>query len=74
MQPDFIKFSSQANPKTLKAIREIADLEGKKLQFILDEALREYLERRKTKPKKNIVSTFEDSLKEFNSLYESLAK
>lgn len=74
MQQDFIKFSSQANPDTLKQIREIADSEGKKLQFILDEALRHYIEKRKEKPRINIVSAFENSLKDFDSLYENLAK
>jgi hypothetical protein len=33
-----IRFSSQANPKILNALRQIADIEGRKFHAVLDEA------------------------------------
>ena len=33
-----IRFSYQANPEILNALRQIADIEGRKLHAVLDEA------------------------------------
>ena len=40
------KFSSQATPEILSALRKIAESEGRPMQELLDEALREYIERK----------------------------
>ena len=37
------KFSSQASPEVLAALRKIAETEGRQFQAVLDEALREYI-------------------------------
>ena len=39
------KFSSQASPEVLAALRQIAQAQGRQFQAVLDEALREYIER-----------------------------
>jgi predicted transcriptional regulator len=59
------KFSSQAAPEVLAALRRIAESEGRQFQAVLDEALRDYIERKEA---------FAHSIGEFDSLYRELAK
>ncbi len=69
------KFSSQAAPEVLTALRKIAESEGRPIQEILDEALREYIERKeKGQPRRQTMDAFEQSLSEFDQLYRELAK
>lgn len=69
------KFSSQADPEVLALLRQIADSEGRQFQAVLDEALREYIERKqKGRPRRHVMEAFSDSLDEFDSLYRELAK
>ena len=44
------KFSSQAAPEVLAALHRIAESEGRQFQAILDEALRDYVERKEKGP------------------------
>ena len=46
MLPIREKFSSQAAPEVLNKLRQIAEAEGRQFQAVLDEALREYIERK----------------------------
>ena len=72
---DLEKFSSQANPEVIGAMREIASKEGRKLQHVLDEAMKDYIEKRNSaKPDKSVLKAFEESMEEYDSLYEELAK
>jgi len=69
------KFSSQAGPEVLEALQAIADQEGRQLQSVLGEAMREYLARKQSKlPRRNVLEAFEQSLRERDELYRSLAK
>lgn len=69
------KFSSQAAPDVLNALRTIAEIEGRQFQAVLDEALREYIERKeKGRPRAGVVEAFSQSLSEFDALYRELAK
>lgn len=69
------KFSSQAAPEVLNALRKIAESEGRSVQEILDEALREYIERKeKGQPRHQVMDVFAQSLSEFDQLYRELAK
>ncbi len=69
------KFSSQAAPEVLSALRKIAEYEGRPIQEILDEALREYIERKeKGQPHRQAMDAFAQSLNEFDQLYRELAK
>jgi len=69
------KFSSQAAPEVLTALRKIAESEGRPIQEILDEALREYIERKeKGLPRRQAMDAFAQSLNEFDQLYRELAK
>jgi hypothetical protein len=69
------KFSSQAAPDVLAALRKIAATEGRQFQSVLDEALRDYVERKKGgRPRRRVVDAFAASVKEFDQLYRELAK
>jgi hypothetical protein len=69
------KYSSQADPDILKAMQAIADQEGRQLQAVIGDAMREYLARRQQQgPRRNVLEAFQKSLKERDELYRKLAK
>ncbi len=69
------KFSSQAAPEVLAALRQIAERQGRQFQAVLDEALRDYIDRQqKEQPRRHVMDAFASSLDEFDSLYRELAK
>jgi predicted transcriptional regulator len=69
------KFSFQAAPEVLSALRQIAEAEGRQFQAVLDEALRDYIDRQqKEQPRRHVMTAFASSLEEFDSLYRELAK
>jgi len=73
--PALEKFTSQAAPEVLAALRQLADAQGRQFQSILDEALRDYLDRhQKERPRRHVMAAFSSSLEEFDSLYRDLAK
>ena len=69
------KFSSQANPEILNTLRQIAEVEGKKFHAVLDEAFRDFLYKKGvTTPNRQVMTSFVQSLHEFEDLYKELAK
>jgi hypothetical protein len=69
------KFSSQAAPDVLAALRQIAESQGRQFQAVLDDALRDYIDRQqKERPRRHVMASFASSLDEFESLYRELAK
>ena len=69
------KFSSQAEPEILQELQDLAAREGRQFQAILGEAMREYLTRRRQQAaRRSVLEAFQDSLKERDELYRSLAK
>ncbi len=69
------KFSSQAPPDVLAALRQLAESQGRQFQAVLDEAMRDYLDRHQAdKPRRHVMASFAASLEEFDSLYRELAK
>lgn len=69
------KFSAQADENLLHEIKEIAKKEGKQFQVIINEAFEDLIEKKKqTKPRKNVMAIFEQSLDELDELYKDLAK
>ena len=70
-----IKFSSQAAPDVLEALKKISEADGRKFQSVLDEALRDYIDRRQTAhPRKHVLAALSSSIAEFDQLYRDLAK
>jgi hypothetical protein len=69
------KFSSQANPEILNTLHQIADVEGKKFHAVLDEAFRDFLNKKGVStPDRKVMTSFAQSLHEFEDLYKELAK
>ena len=69
------KFATQADPQVLEEVRAIAAREGKQLQAVIDEALRDFIDKRKRgKPRPEILTAFGESLAEYDALYRELAK
>jgi predicted transcriptional regulator len=69
------KFSSQAAPEVLIALRNIAENQGRQFQAVLDDALRDYIDRQqKESPRRHVMAAFASSMDEFDHLYRELAK
>ncbi len=70
-----VKFSTQLSQDVLVTLKEMGTREGRQLQAILDEALREYIENRQNdKPKKYVLSALQSSIAEHDALYKALSK
>lgn len=70
-----VKFASQADPKVLEDFKELARKEGRQFQALLDEAMRDYLERKQSgRARKHVIAAYEESLVKFDKLYAELAK
>ena len=69
------KFSSQATPDLLAAMREIARKDGRHFQAVLEDAMRDYIEgRAQSKIRPETMSHFYDSLEKNRRLGELLAE
>lgn len=70
-----VKFATQADPLLLEQLRNMANSEGRQIQALLDEALRDYIKRKQeTTPRKAVLDAFNASMDEYDSLYRELAK
>ena len=70
-----VKFSSQASPEALAAIREIARGEGRQFQAVVQEAMEEYIvNRRRKSPRPEVMAHFRASVERNRRLYELLAE
>ena len=68
-------FSSEAAPEVLAELRRIAKSQGRQFEVVLDEALRDYIDRQQTsRPRGHVMAAFAASLDEFDPLYRELAK
>ncbi len=69
------KFSSQASPELLAAIRDIARKDGRHFQTVLEDALREYIANRsQERPRASVMAHFQASAEKNRRLGELLAK
>lgn len=69
------KFSSQARPELLDEVRRLASEEGRQFQAVLDEALCEWVERKRgVVPRREVIAHAKASIARHRSLYEDLAK
>ena len=69
------RFSSRADAKLLAEMRKIARDEGRQLHAILDEAMRDYVEKKHSgKLRPQVRKAFTESLRDFDALYKELAK
>ncbi len=69
------KFSAQADEKLLKDIKKLAKKEGKYLFTIINEAFEDLLKKRRLgNQRRAALEQFEESLQDYASVYEKLAK
>ena len=69
------KFSSQASPDLLAAMRKVARDEGRHFQAVLEDAIQEYLDNKaQGKVRPEVMAHFHASLERHRRLYELLAK
>jgi len=69
------KFATQVNSKILRAVRNLADKEGRQLQALVDEALADLLEKRKNaKPRAHVMSAYLATHDQYGPLYKKLAE
>ena len=69
------KFSSQARPELLEEVRRLAASEGRQFQAVLDEALLEWVERKKgSSPRPDVIAHAKASIARHRALYKELAK
>lgn len=69
-----IKFATQLSPDVLMQLREIAKKEGRQIQAVLDEALREYFQSRQQRPRSHVMKALRASIRQHDALYKELAK
>ncbi|MCL2160446.1 MAG: hypothetical protein FWH56_00950 [Betaproteobacteria bacterium] len=70
-----VKFATQADPEVLVALRKIAGQEGRQLQALVDEALRDYIEHKQGKsPRRHVMQAMHDSMTQYDSLYRELSR
>ncbi len=69
------KFSSQADPRLLGELRAIAQEEGRQFQAVLEQALREFVERKRgATPRAEVMAHFGASVEKNRRLGELLAR
>ena len=69
------KFSSQAAPELLAAMRDVARTEGRHFQAVLEDAMQQYLEsREQRKVRPEVMAHYRASVEKNRRLYELLAK
>ncbi len=69
------KFSSQADPDLLAALRGVARDEGRQFQAVLEDAIRGYLEGKANgKVRPEVMAHFRASVERNSRLYELLAQ
>lgn len=71
------KFSCEAAPEVLAALRQIAESQGRPFQAVLDEALRDYIDRQqrdRSRRCRHVMTAFAASIDEFDDLYRELTK
>lgn len=72
---ELVKFSSQVDKKLLLTLKAIASKQGRRLQDVLDEAMRDYVEKENSgKARKQVIEAFSDSVLKYGSVYKKLAE
>lgn len=68
-------FATQVNAELLSAVRELAQQEGRPLQTLVEEALADLIEKRRSGgPRDRVMRAYLDSHEKDGELYQKLAK
>lgn len=69
------KFATQVNAKILSDVRRLAQMEGRQLQALTDEAFADLLEKRKqSRPRESVMAAYYASHEKFGEVYKKLAE
>lgn len=69
------KFSTQVDAQVLSSLRALAEKEGRQVQILVEEALKDLLEKhRRQNPRTHVMTAYLSSHEPYKSLYERLAK
>lgn len=72
------KFATQIDAKLLKAVRDLAETEGRKIQTIVEDALRRHLTdpdiSRRVMARAHVRRAYDESVERYAGLYDRLAK
>lgn len=69
------KYASQADPELLNAMRRVAQEEGRQFQAVMEDAMRDYLERRNNaSPREHVMAHLRTSIEKNRRLGELLAQ
>jgi hypothetical protein len=69
------KFATQVDSKTLAAVRRIAEKEGRHIQSLVEEALVDLLEKRRSgTPRAHVMAAYQRSHSKYGELYKKLAR
>lgn len=67
--------AERVSAKTLAAVRRVAEKEGRQLQSVVEQALLDLLEKRRSgKPRAHVMSAYQRSHGPFCELYKKLAR
>lgn len=70
-----VKFATQADPAVLETLKNIAANEGRQIQALVDEALRDYIDKKTgNAPRRHVMDSFKASMVRYGNLYKELAK
>ena len=70
-----VKFATQADPVVLETLKTIAANEGRQIQALVDEALRDYIDKKTgNAPRRHVMDSCKASMVRYDSLYKELAK
>jgi hypothetical protein len=69
------KFATQVSSRTLAAVRKLAEKEGRQLQSLVEEALNDLIEKRRTdRPRPHAMEAYRRSLAQYGEVYKKLAQ
>jgi len=69
------KFATQVDSQLLADLRDLAKVEGRQIQALVEEAFASLIEeRRRSKARPHVMGAYQASHARFGSLYEKLAK
>ena len=77
MQPTREKFATQVDSALLESLRDLAKSEGRQIQAVVEDALREHLDAKKStksRGREHVMAAYLESTERFSGLYEQLAK
>lgn len=75
MSQDRQKYASQADATLLREMRDLAKAEGRPFVAVMEDAMREYLERHQSdRPREHVMAKFRSSVEKNRRLGELLAK